>query len=255
MNNRLSIIIPVLNDAAALSSLLVSLQEVKDSAEIIVVDGGSTDASASVAERYAHRLLRTAPGRATQMQAGAQVATGNWLWLLHADSELSPSLLAEMQQLPRHFQWGRCDVQFDDPRRVFRVIAFFMNWRSRLTGICTGDQGMFVRRELFWEIGGFAALPLMEDVELSARLKKCAPVRRPVTPLVTSARRWQSQGVLRTILLMWWLRLQFFLGVPAASLHRRYDGGRSAGGGNKSSGHTKALVPAQSRHRNGEPRV
>lgn len=250
MKHRLSIIVPVLNDAAALSSLLVSLQQVRDSAEIIVVDGGSSDASCSIAERYAHRLLRTAPGRANQMQAGAQVATGNWLWFVHADSVLSPSLLVEMQQLPGHFQWGRCDVQFDDPRRVFRVIAFFMNWRSRLTGICTGDQGMFVRRELFSEIAGFASLPLMEDVELSARLKKRAPVRRPATPLVTSARRWQSQGVLRTILLMWWLRLQFFLGVPAASLHRRYYGV-----GNKGGGDMEARVPAQSRHESGEPRA
>lgn len=248
MSRRMSIIIPVLNDAAALSSLLVSLQPVRDSAEIIVVDGGSADASRSVAERHAHRLLHTAPGRANQMQAGAQVATGCWLWFLHADSVLSPSLLAEMQQLPEDFQWGRCDVQFDDPRRVFRVIAFFMNWRSRLTGICTGDQGIFVRRDLFSAIGGFASLPLMEDVELSARLRKRARLRRPIALLVTSARRWQSHGVLRTILLMWWLRLQFSLGVPAATLHRRYYGREAHGDG-------ATAKPPLARHERGEPRA
>jgi rSAM/selenodomain-associated transferase 2 len=222
MNNKLSIIIPVLNDALALSSLLVSLQGVRDSVEIIVVDGGSKDASCDVAERHAHRLLHTAAGRAAQMRAGAQAATGGWLWFVHADSVLSPSLLVSMQQLPDHWQWGRCDVQFDDPRPAFRVIAFFMNWRSRLTGICTGDQGIFVRRQLYDGVGGFAALPLMEDVELSARLKRKARVHRPGTPLVTSARRWQKHGVLRTVLLMWWLRLQFFAGVPATTLHQRY---------------------------------
>lgn len=222
MNPRLSIIIPVLNDASALSSLLVSLQGVRDTVEIIVIDGGSSDASCEIAERYAHRLLHTAPGRATQMQAGAEVSSGTWLWFVHADSVLSSSLLADMQQLPDHWQWGRCDVQFDDSRAVFSMIALFMNWRSRLTGICTGDQGIFVRRELFSEVGGYASLPLMEDVDLSARLKHKARVHRPATPLVTSARRWQQHGVLRTILLMWWLRLQFFAGVPATTLHQRY---------------------------------
>lgn len=222
MKTRLSIIIPVLNDASALSSLLVSLQGVRDTAEIIVVDGGSSDASCDIAERHAVKLLHTVPGRATQMQAGAQVAAGTWLWFVHADSALSPALVGEMQGLPDHWQWGRCDVQFDDAHAVFRMIAFFMNWRSRLTGICTGDQGMFVRRELFSGLGGFAPLPLMEDVEFSSRLKKRARLQRPATPLVTSARRWQKHGVLRTILLMWWLRLQFFAGVPATRLHRRY---------------------------------
>ncbi|MCB1836414.1 MAG: TIGR04283 family arsenosugar biosynthesis glycosyltransferase [Alcanivoracaceae bacterium] len=245
MKRSLSIIIPVLNDASALAALLASLQAVRDLVEIIVVDGGSTDASGEMAERYAHRVLHTAAGRAMQMQAGAQAATGTWLWFVHADSVLSPSLLAEMQQLPEHVQWGRCDVQFDDARAVFRMIAFFMNWRSRLTGICTGDQGMFVRRELFARIGGFASLPLMEDVELSDRLKKQAGLHCPATPLVTSARRWQAHGVLRTILLMWWLRLQFFVGVPVARLHRRYYG----------RGAVTGPQGKLSRHQSGAPRT
>lgn len=245
MKHRLSIIIPVLNDASALASLLASLQAARDRVEIIVVDGGSTDASGEIAERHAHRVLHTPPGRASQMQAGAQVATGTWLWFVHADSVLSPTLLAEIQQLPEHVQWGRCNVQFDDSRAAFRMIAFFMNWRSRLTGICTGDQGIFVRRELFSQTGGFASLPLMEDVELSARLKKQAHLHCPATPLVTSARRWQAHGVLRTILLMWWLRLQFFAGVPATRLHRRYYGRAPVTG----------LRGKMSRHESGAPRT
>src|SRR5690606_26492373 len=135
MNNKLSIIIPVLNDALALSSLLVSLQGVRDSVEIIVVDGGSKDASCDVAERHAHRLLHTAAGRAAQMRAGAQAATGGWLWFVHADSVLSPSLLVSMQQLPDHWQWGRCDVQFDDPRPAFKIGRASCRGRVQISGV------------------------------------------------------------------------------------------------------------------------
>ena len=229
MSCRVSLIVPVLDDAEAVSRLLVPMQSWRgDDWEIIVVDGGSQDASRDVAQSLADTVIEAPRGRAAQMQCGARAARGEWLWFVHADSLVSGDLLAEMRRLPERCQWGRCDVVLDDPRAFFSVIAFFMNNRSWLTGICTGDQGIFVRNSLFHDIGGYAMQPLMEDVELSARLRKVARPHRPRNRLVTAARRWQSHGVLRTLLLMWWLRLQYFLGVPASRLHQRYYPSRDA---------------------------
>lgn len=218
----LAIIIPVLNDTDALAVLLRALQPWRDRCELVVVDGGSYDGSAALARTLADIVIVSEPGRARQMQAGADAVQAPWLWFLHADSVVPPALFEAVLSLPADAQWGRCDVRLDDSRWLLRCVGACMNLRSRLTGICTGDQGMFVRADLFRRIGGYAQIPLMEDIELSARLRRhAAPVCvRPA--LQTSARRWRQQGVVRTIVLMWWLRLQFFFGVAPQRLFRRY---------------------------------
>ncbi len=218
----LAIIVPVLNDANALCALLRALQPWRDRCELIVVDGRSADDSVTVARRYADQVLHSPPGRARQMQQGAAAARAARLWFLHADSQVSPAVIDALLATPDTVLWGRCDVTLDDARWPYRCIGFCMNLRSRLTGICTGDQGIFVRADIFQKLGGYASIPLMEDVELSGRLRRLARPLRLTGGLVTSARRWRDNGVLRTIFLMWWLRLMFFLGVSPAELHRRY---------------------------------
>ncbi len=224
---ELSVIIPVLNDAAALQRVLSSLQSlcpVDLSLQIIVVDGGSTDGSAAVAEAVADQVLCSAPGRARQLQRGVDQARAPLLWLLHADSGLDSRHLEALAGLREQLVWGRFDVRLDTDARWARCISWFMNHRSCLTGICTGDQGIFVSRSLLGRIGGIPQQALMEDVELSRRLKR---ERRPLClqhPLETSARRWRRHGIGRTVLLMWWLRLRYFLGADPADLHRTYYG-------------------------------
>lgn len=222
----LAIIIPVLNDAQPLRELLTQLQlqrvQCADQFEIIVVDGGSHDDSVQVAECYADRVLSGSTGRARQMQAGALAASTTWLWFLHADSVLPDNLVSQLQRLPLNVRWGRFDVQFDQPSWIFSAIAGLMNWRSRWSGICTGDQGLFVEHKLFFELDGYADIPIMEDVELSSRLRRIAAPHCIDQALIISGRRWRRHGVLRTIVLMWWLRLLFFCGVSPQRLHRLY---------------------------------
>ena len=226
MKSWLSIVIPVLNDATALTRTLRDLRgsHLAPGAQIIVVDGASTDASVSVARAMADRVILGPRGRAAQMNLGARHATGEYLWFLHADTRVPPDALAQLSRArANHCPWGRFDVRLDSRRPLLRTVGLMMNWRSRLTGIATGDQGLFVHRRLFEAIGGFAPIALMEDIELTARLKR---IRRPVRlpgPLLTSARRWERDGAWRTILLMWRLRLAYFLGADPEHLARRYD--------------------------------
>jgi rSAM/selenodomain-associated transferase 2 len=220
----LSVIIPVLNEAAEIEAALNALTPLRQrGAEVVVVDGGSSDGSAELARPLADRVLTAPRGRATQMNAGAAAASDDVLLFLHVDTRLpdrADRLIAD--GLARSGRsWGRFDVAFDD-RGWLRVVAFMMNWRSRLTGICTGDQAMFVARTAFQDVGGFPDIPLMEDVVLSARLKhivrpECLRVR-----VVTSARRWHEHGILRTILLMWRLRLAYFFGAKPGRLAEQY---------------------------------
>lgn len=221
---QLSIIVPVLNEAENLSAFLQTLQPLRQNDhQLIIVDGGSVDDSLAVATPWSDRVLQSAAGRARQMNAGAQQAGGDWLLFLHADSRL-PQPFTEWTEQIFHCThgWGRFNVRLSGQRTMFRVIESCINWRSRLTAIATGDQAIFVRRELFEALGGFVDEPLMEDVELCRRLRK---VSRPLClkqPVTTSSRRWEAGGVWRTVFLMWELRLRYFLGAQPAELAQRY---------------------------------
>lgn len=224
---RLSVIIPALDEADAIAATLERLQPLRTRGhEVIVVDGGSLDRTVERARSMADKVIGHAPGRARQMAAGAREAGGEVLWFLHADTvapvDADTVILQALSKGAR--QWGRFDVRLSGQAMAFRVIERMMNGRSRLTGIATGDQGLFMRRETYERVGGFAGLPLMEDIDLCRRLKQV--VGRPVCPaghLVTSSRRWESRGILRTVLLMWRLRLGFALGEDATRLARRYQ--------------------------------
>lgn len=221
---QLSIIMPVLNEAAAIRETLEALQRFRRAGhEVILADGGSSDGTRDAAVGLYDQWVAASPGRAGQMNAGAERASGNLLLFLHADTALPHDALEWLERFWRSGQhWGRFDVSLSGDRPLFRVIAFFMNVRSRLTGICTGDQAQFVRYSVFERLGGFAPLPLMEDVELSRRLKQqsrpfCVP-----SPVVTDSRRWETNGPWRTIALMWRLRWDYWRGVPPEQLAARY---------------------------------
>lgn len=220
----LSIIMPVLNEAGLITEALDRLQPPRErGAELIVVDGGSDDGTAERAEPLADRLIHAPKGRAAQMNAGARAAAGEVLLFLHADTRLPE---AADRILAGAFAagavWGRFDVRLSGGHPLLRMVEALMNGRSRLTGIATGDQAMFVKREAFERVGGFPEIPLMEDIALSKTLKRLA---RPVClhdRVVVSSRRWEERGILRTILLMWELRLRYFLGADPRDLVRRY---------------------------------
>jgi rSAM/selenodomain-associated transferase 2 len=221
---KLSIVMPVLDEAAEIEAALSALASYRlRGVEVIVVDGGSRDATPDLARPLADRVTAAARGRSLQMNAGAGAAQGDVLLFLHADTRLPENAdRLVLDGLARSgCTWGRFDVRFDGGG-LLRVVAAMMNLRSRLTGIATGDQALFVTRAAFERVGGFPAIALMEDVALSVRLKRfgrpCA-LRARVT---TSARRWRKHGTLRTVLLMWRLRLRFFLGADPAKLARAY---------------------------------
>lgn len=222
---RLSIIMPVLDEATVIDAALRSLAPLRQrGVEVIVVDGGSSDGTPAFAEPLADRVLTAPRGRSLQMNAAGAMASGDILLFLHADTRLPDNadflVLDELKRSGRC--WGRFDVSFDHGQRL-ALVALMMNWRSRLTGIVTGDQAMFVTRAAFARVGGFPPIPLMEDVGLSAQLRR---IGRPLclrTRVVTSGRRWRQHGTFRTILLMWQLRLRYFLGADPARLARAYD--------------------------------
>lgn len=269
---KLSVIVPVLNDRAALSDLLLQLSpELRaGQIEVIVVDGsGTPDANANgqpsesakkgecwgnkkrrgknderdndhrdneensllslLCRKHGAQLLFTARGRAKQMNCGAAAATGENLCFLHADSTvpdsfvaIATSSLAAARGSKESKEWGSFNVQLSNPAFVYRVISWFINWRSRLTGVSTGDQGLLMKRHFFQLCGGFAEIPLMEDVEFCKRARKLSsPVRVP-TFLITSSRRWEKHGVVTTVLLMWRLRWRYFHGDSPARLAEQY---------------------------------
>jgi rSAM/selenodomain-associated transferase 2 len=211
-------------EAVGISDTLTALIPLRSAGhEVIVVDAGSTDDTARLAEPLCDHLIISDKGRAVQMNAGAAAANGNVLLFLHADTRLPRDALEHLSHFNRGEQaWGRFDVRLSGNQRLFSVIAWFMNHRSRLTGICTGDQGMFVRRDIFEALGGFQEVPLMEDVEFSRRL--CL-VSRPwcVSSVVTTdSRRWEKHGPWRTIFLMWRLRWRYWRGESPESLAQAY---------------------------------
>lgn len=221
----LSVIVPVWHEAESIQTTLRPLAPLRDAGhEVIVVDGGSDDGTVTKAEPLCDRVLVSGRGRALQMNEGASVARGNVLLFLHADTQLPDSALDRLSRFhhdgERH--WGRFDVRLSGRRPLFRVIAWLMNHRSQLTGIATGDQAMFVKRSTFEALGGFEPIPLMEDVELSSRLKL---VSRPYcihAPVVTDSRRWEQQGAWHTIWLMWKLRWRYWRGESPESLAAMY---------------------------------
>ncbi|MEF8715317.1 MAG: TIGR04283 family arsenosugar biosynthesis glycosyltransferase [Accumulibacter sp.] len=220
----LSLILPVLNEAATICAQLALLQQLRSGGvELLLVDGGSCDGTPDLAGPWVDRLLESPRGRATQMNAGAHASQGEVLLFLHADTTLPPAADELIQAaMTDDVVWGRFDVRIDGHQPLLRVVESMMNWRSRLSGIATGDQGIFVRREVFERLGGYPELPLMEDIALSRQLKRIA---RPVClheRVLTSGRRWQKHGVLRTILLMWCLRASYFLGADPQQLAIRY---------------------------------
>jgi rSAM/selenodomain-associated transferase 2 len=225
---RLSIVIPALDEAECIVAALGALAEMRCRGhEVIVVDAGSTDGTADLAQGLADRVLAAPPGRASQMNAGARAATGDVLLFLHADSRLPDAVdsLIARGLADGVCVWGRFDVRIAGAHPLLRVVEAMMNLRSRLTHICTGDQAIFVRRQAFEAIGGYPAQELMEDIAISARLRRISAPLCLRQRCTTSARRWERQGVLRTIGLMWWLRLQYALGVAPARLARAYGGG------------------------------
>jgi rSAM/selenodomain-associated transferase 2 len=225
---RLSIVVPVLDEAAGIEAHLATLAPLRASgAEVIVVDGGSTDATRDLAEPLADRVIVAPRGRATQMNAGAALATGDVLLFLHADTRLPPnadaSIAAALGETGR--QWGRFDVAIEGRHLLLPLVAALMNARSRATGIATGDQAIFVQREVFRTVGGFPPIALMEDVAVSKRLKRVGCPLALRQRVLTSGRRWEAHGVVSTILLMWRLRLAYFFGADPDTLAKRYGYG------------------------------
>jgi rSAM/selenodomain-associated transferase 2 len=223
--SKISIIIPTLNEGEALRHCLLDLQDLRSAGhELILVDGGSMDQERLAGtETYVDRLLRTQAGRAYQMNHGAEQASGDIYWFLHADSRITDGMDSEILAVASSPPaWGRFDVRLSGAHPLLRIIERMMNWRSRISGIATGDQGIFIHHQLFHLIGGFPQQPLMEDIEISRRLKLIdAPVCLP-GPLITSSRRWETVGILRTILLMWALRFAYWIGVNPQYLARLY---------------------------------
>jgi rSAM/selenodomain-associated transferase 2 len=220
---RLSIIIPVLNEAAGIAPLLRRLECLRErGAQIVLVDGGSSDDTVRLAAAHADLAIAAERGRASQMHAGALAATGDALLFLHADTLLPPHADALIAAALRSHQWGRFDVALDGAHPMFRVIAAMMNLRSRLTSVATGDQAIFMRRAFYLQAGGFPQLALMEDVAFCKRARRLARPACLRQRVLTSARRWEKNGIWRTILLMWRLRLAYFLGADPERLAQQY---------------------------------
>lgn len=221
---RISIIVPILNEALTLPTLHAHLAPlVARGCEILLVDGGSTDGSVDIAGAAGYAVLQSSVGRARQMNAGAQMATGDVLLFLHADTRLPQHAITHVQEaLAQGAVWGRFDVRIEGNSHWLHVIALLMNLRSRWSGIATGDQAIFVTRAAFDAAGGFPDQPLMEDIELCKRLKRLGKPACLHGPALTSGRRWEARGVWRTIVLMWQLRWAYWLGASAATLAQRY---------------------------------
>ena len=223
--SNLSIVMPVLDEGESIGATLDALADLRAlGTEVIVVDGGSRDATIQRTRPRADRVILAPRGRAPQMNAGAEKASGGVLLFLHADTRLPADadhiLLSGLERSGR--AWGRFDVKIEGRSPLLRVIAWFMNIRSRLTGIATGDQAIFVRRAAFQAAGGFPAIPLMEDIALCKRLKRVSPPLCLRDCVVTSGRRWEKNGVINTMILMWRVRFAYFCGADPKKLAQQY---------------------------------
>ena len=232
---RVCIIIPILNEANNLAKLFANINGLNPKPkQVLLVDGGSTDRSIAVAKVLINtfsikqqstiewQIIESTAGRASQMNAGAAQATGDILLFLHADTQLPWSALNDISQAMQQAKWGRFDVRLDSCNPMLWLVSAMINWRSRLSGIATGDQAIFIKDDLFSQIGGYPNQPLMEDIELCKRLKGVAKPACLKTEVITSARRWQQHGTWRTIILMWQLRFDYWRGESAESIKQRY---------------------------------
>src|ERR1700735_1846750 len=225
---RLTIVIPVLNEAAIIVAALAALEPLRArGAEIIVAGGGRRDGTAALAQPCADRVIMAPRGRGAPMNAGAALGRGDALLFLHADTTLPDNADRLIDAALANRAWGRFDLRIAGRHPLLAIVARMINWRSRLTGIATGDQAIFVTRTAFMAVGGFPDLPLMEDIAIARRLKRLCRPFCIATPAITSGRRWEHNGVVRTILLMWRLRLSYYLGVEPALLAALYDAPRS----------------------------
>ena len=232
MWQKISIIIPVLNEARNIQVFLQKLQPLrKQGHEIVLVDGRSQDNTCALARPYIDRMMTCDKGRAKQMRLGAKMATGQVFLFLHADTVL-PQQAEQMILMALHSVqpsnqsiisfWGRFNVHLSGEHWLFRIIEQMMNWRSCLTGIATGDQAIFVSKVLYKDVGGIPAIELMEDIEFSQRLKKFSQPICLKSSVITSSRRWEKNGIVKTVLLMWSIRLQYFFGVKPELLVKKY---------------------------------
>lgn len=220
---RISVIIPILNEAKNIMATLQALLPLGPS-ELFIVDGGSSDGTRAICRQFGVEVLTAPRGRAAQMNYGARRATGDVLLFLHADTRLPPTAFNDIRDAlsdPR-FVGGRFDIQLDGDHWMLRVIGAMISLRSRLSKVGTGDQGIFVRREVFQRMGGFPEIPLMEDIALCRALKRLGAVACLRSKVITSARRWESDGVWRTIIRMWALRLLYLAGVSPVRLKKFY---------------------------------
>lgn len=220
----IAIIVPILNEAENLAALIDQLSVLKQSgAELVLVDGGSTDNSQQILMASKLETISAARGRSWQMNAGVLYSDADILLFLHADTALPANALALIEQaISEGADWGRFDVRISGVHPMLKIIAFMMNWRSRLTAIATGDQAIFMSRAIFNNVGGFAEQPLMEDIEISKHLKKISRPKCLPQKVTTSGRRWQKNGIWKTILLMWRLRFAYWRGVSASKLAAYY---------------------------------
>jgi rSAM/selenodomain-associated transferase 2 len=220
---RISIVIPVLNEEKSIATTLAALAPLKPH-ELIIVDGGSTDSTREICKRLGAAVLSAPRGRGRQMNHAARQATGDVLLFLHADTRLPNSAFADMHAALRNPQCvgGRFDVQLEGSHWMLRMIGAMISLRSRISKVATGDQAIFVRREIFDELGGYPDIPLLEDVAFSRALKRKGAVACLRSRVVTSARRWEADGIWRTIFRMWTLKLFYFLGVSPVRLKRYY---------------------------------
>ena len=224
---ELSIIIPCLNEQKGIALFIHELQKLRPQCELILVDGGSGDKTVQIAEPFVDHLIHSPCGRAQQMNAGAKKASSNVLIFLHADTFLPDDAVSQIQQaLQDGYRWGRFDIRLIGGHWFLPVISYFMNLRSALSGITTGDQALFIDKSLFQQVGYYPNIAIMEDIALAKNLKKHEKPFRVYSCVHSSARRWVQSGVYKTILLMWCLRLQYFLGIDPKQLAQQYQGGQ-----------------------------
>lgn len=220
---KISVIIPVLNEAGGIFQTLSNLQALRQRGhEVIVVDGKSHDDTMDIALPLSDAVIQVEKGRARQMQAGAELAKGDVLWFLHADTIAPQNADIVIKQVLDKKNWGWFNVVITSRFKLLKLVASIMNLRSSITGVCTGDQGMFIKTELFRQAGGFPLIPIMEDIALSKKLKKQGRPACVKEVLHTSGRRWEEKGIIRTVFLMWALRFLYFVGVDPKTLKHMY---------------------------------